>query len=64
MTVYMKNFGDLPFLSVNGSLLEEMGLKHNGFLHDVIDKEKFFLAVIKYGIRFEEIKYESFCDME
>ncbi len=26
-------------------------------VHDVVDKEKFFLAVIKYGIEFKEMKF-------
>jgi len=26
-------------------------------VHDVVDKEKFFLAVIKYGIEFKELKF-------
>jgi len=56
MKIHIKNFGDLTFSSINHSLLEEMGLSNDVFLNDVIDKEKFFLAVIKYGVEFEEIK--------
>lgn len=26
-------------------------------VHDVVDKEKFFLAVIKYGFEFKEMKF-------
>ena len=62
MTIRIISFGQTFLDSIHSGIMDELGIEADRITIDrnhkykVYDKQRFMLAVIKYGIEFEEVK--------